>query len=246
MRSFEERIAEINRRSDKIIKERKKRRKLILTACIPVILGTALLIALFPWDPASGETLKSRGSAAKVTVIGTDCYRYHSGKNNVMQIYDQLQAIEQHESKEDAPTEAPSNGAGSSGGSLNTGNSNGAPCDDPIYEGTQPEPEDPPMGAAPPVTSVPNDPYDDSPMHSPSPDDSFHDYPMDAGPSPDVNFSKPSEDTSYYITLTLPNGRTAKYLLTGNTLKNLTTDQETDLMDHEVEELKALLGISGP
>jgi hypothetical protein len=105
MRSFEERIAEINRRSDKIIKERKKRRQRILTACIPVVLGTTLLIALFPGGSGAGDTLNSTRAVAKVIVVGDDYYRYHSSKKNVMEIYDQLQAFEQHENKEEENVE---------------------------------------------------------------------------------------------------------------------------------------------
>lgn len=38
MRSFEERVAEINRRSEKILQDRKTRRKHILFACVPLVL----------------------------------------------------------------------------------------------------------------------------------------------------------------------------------------------------------------
>lgn len=49
MRSFEERIAEISRRSDKILKERKRRRKHILTACISLTLcGTLFSVFVLP------------------------------------------------------------------------------------------------------------------------------------------------------------------------------------------------------
>ena len=257
MRSFEERIAEINRRSDKIIKERKKRRQRILTACIPVVLGTTLLIALFPGGSGAGDTLNSTRAVAKVIVVGDDCYRYHSGKKNVMEIYDQLQAFEQHENKEEKPTEAPSNGGSINAGAPNGGNTNGSPYDDP-HEGSMSGslPEQEPSGDVdPPTNAVPDDPYSDYPMHGGSmtgteeppadaaPPDDF-DIPMDAGPSGDDNLSKPTEDVRYFITLTLSNGKTARYLLTGNTLTNMTTKQETDLTDDEMEELKTLLGIS--
>lgn len=42
MRSLEQRIAEINRRSEEIIKKRKTRRKRLVLACIPVVLGISL------------------------------------------------------------------------------------------------------------------------------------------------------------------------------------------------------------
>lgn len=42
MRSLEQRIAEINRRSEEIIRKRKMRRKRLVLACIPVVLGISL------------------------------------------------------------------------------------------------------------------------------------------------------------------------------------------------------------
>lgn len=44
MRNFEERMEEIRRRSEKIIKERKKRRLFIAAVCIPAVLCVALVL----------------------------------------------------------------------------------------------------------------------------------------------------------------------------------------------------------
>lgn len=45
MRNLEQRLAEINRRSEEILKARRQRRKYIATACIPVVLCIALFSA---------------------------------------------------------------------------------------------------------------------------------------------------------------------------------------------------------
>lgn len=44
MRNFEERMEEIRRRSEKIIKERKKRRLFIVAVCVPAVLCVALVL----------------------------------------------------------------------------------------------------------------------------------------------------------------------------------------------------------
>lgn len=46
MRSLEQRIAEINRRSEEILKKRKMGRKRLLAACVPVALGISLAFAV--------------------------------------------------------------------------------------------------------------------------------------------------------------------------------------------------------
>ena len=47
MRNFDERIAEINRRSEEILKKRKQRRKQILTFCAPLVLVAAVLSVIY-------------------------------------------------------------------------------------------------------------------------------------------------------------------------------------------------------
>lgn len=103
MRSFEERISEINRRSEKFIKERKKRRKYILTACIPVVLCLSLWLA-WPEPKAATENHQNSTGAInspvegpdseryvlKVEVFAGDFYRYHTDEAKAVEIFDQL------------------------------------------------------------------------------------------------------------------------------------------------------------
>ena len=56
MRNFEERKAEVFRRSEKRIKERKQRRNHILMTCIPLVLCITLFSALFLSGMLPGET----------------------------------------------------------------------------------------------------------------------------------------------------------------------------------------------
>ncbi len=62
MRDFEERMAEIYRRSDQIIRQRKKRRKYALMACIPLVLCLTLLAGLAL--PSMMPTTAKDGAAA--------------------------------------------------------------------------------------------------------------------------------------------------------------------------------------
>jgi len=62
MRNFEERLAEISRRSEAILLQRKKRKKQILTVCIPLVLCTAIAIPLILPKPKA-ETPGSVESA---------------------------------------------------------------------------------------------------------------------------------------------------------------------------------------
>ena len=48
MRDFNERIAEINRRSEEILKKRRQNRKLVLTVCIPLVLLVAVASVTLP------------------------------------------------------------------------------------------------------------------------------------------------------------------------------------------------------
>lgn len=64
MRNFEERLAEISRRSEAILLQRKKRKKQILTVCIPLVLCAVVAIPfLLPKSPK-----KQSGSAELVTL----------------------------------------------------------------------------------------------------------------------------------------------------------------------------------
>ena len=64
MKNFEERLAEISRRSEAILLQRKKRKKQILTVCIPLVLCAVVAIPfLLPMSPK-----KQSGSAELVTL----------------------------------------------------------------------------------------------------------------------------------------------------------------------------------
>ena len=56
MRSFDERIAEIHRRSEKILRQRKKQRRHMLMACIPLVLCISLYaVLILPGEQAAGS-----------------------------------------------------------------------------------------------------------------------------------------------------------------------------------------------
>ena len=105
MRNFEERKAEVFRRSEKRIKERKARRNHILMACIPLVLCITLLGAfLFPG--ATPEDPRFNGSAggglteekfeslscpiAKITVTGGNFSQTYKEVEDLLLISDQL------------------------------------------------------------------------------------------------------------------------------------------------------------
>ena len=105
MRNFEERKAEVFRRSEKRIKERKARRNHILMACIPLVLCITLLGAfLFPG--ATPEDPSFNGSAggglteekfeslscpiAKITITGGNFSQTYREVEDLLLISDQL------------------------------------------------------------------------------------------------------------------------------------------------------------
>ena len=108
MRNFEERKAEVFRRSEKRIKERKQRRNHILMACIPLVLCITLLGAfLFPGaapeDPGNptfdglagggvteAEYASLTCSIAKITVQGSGLSKSYTNVSEILLITDQL------------------------------------------------------------------------------------------------------------------------------------------------------------
>ena len=105
MRNFEERKAEVFRRSEKRIKERKQRRNHILMACIPLVLCITLLGAfLFPGatpeDPsfngaAGGGLTEEKFESlscpiAKITVKGGNFSQTYKEVEDLLLISDQL------------------------------------------------------------------------------------------------------------------------------------------------------------
>lgn len=104
MRSNEERIAEIYRRSEAIIRQRKKRRKQVLLACVPLVLCMTLfaafvLPAMMPAsmkDAAAPENMLADASggrglyAAKVKVTGPNLVLLHTLQQEVLRISDYI------------------------------------------------------------------------------------------------------------------------------------------------------------
>ena len=106
MRNFEERKAEVFRRSEKRIKERKQRRNHILMACIPLVLCITILGAFLRLTPDGaaepGDTrpvVDGMGSdgftslscpIAKITVSGNDFSISHTEVADLLLISDQL------------------------------------------------------------------------------------------------------------------------------------------------------------
>lgn len=104
MRSLEERIAEIYRRSEMIVAQRKKRRKHILMACIPLVLclsvfAAFVLLAMMPAgakDAAAPENMRADASgsyglyASKVKVTGSGLALIHTRQSEVLKISDYI------------------------------------------------------------------------------------------------------------------------------------------------------------
>ena len=111
MRSFEERIAEIDRRSKKIQAERKKRRAQALVVCVPLVLclgvGTFLLrqdraptqladrdtVAAFYPCATLAEDIAAPVLGGSVEVVGQDLARYYTAPEKVDRIAAYLDAV---------------------------------------------------------------------------------------------------------------------------------------------------------
>ena len=110
MRNLEERIAEIDRRSEKIIKERRKRWGYIRTACIPVVLcvsisATFILPDLMmhrasgegegeSWDSTGNKNQSVASSVVMVQVTGGAGTRIFTEDARVLEISKQLNALD--------------------------------------------------------------------------------------------------------------------------------------------------------
>lgn len=107
MRNLEQRIAEIDRRSKKIFKERKRRGKRILMACIPLVLciGLCILPAMMTASSEAsgtngavtgsltGDGAESIASAvAKIEVFGADVSLCYTQASDILLISDYLNA----------------------------------------------------------------------------------------------------------------------------------------------------------
>lgn len=87
MRSFEERMAEISRRSEERLKERKKRRSRLLAACIPIVLCAALIL---PGMLPAGNAADSAGT---VKVSGDGVSHCYTAAEDVTEITDLINRI---------------------------------------------------------------------------------------------------------------------------------------------------------
>ncbi len=77
MRSFDERIAEINRRSDAILQRRKQQKKRFLTACVPLAL---CLVVCSAWVlPSIMPTRSNDPSGMPESVLDSDSQHSHTG-----------------------------------------------------------------------------------------------------------------------------------------------------------------------
>ena len=128
MRNFEERKAEVFRRSEKRIKERKQRRNHILMACIPLVLCITLFSAFFLPGMLPGDTKdpgiadgavggltenKSESLACaytKIDVIGNGISLSYTKASDVLSISNQLASYMVNE-----PENSPAVGEGTRG-----------------------------------------------------------------------------------------------------------------------------------
>lgn len=199
MRNFEERKAEVFRRSEKRIKERRQRRKHVLMACIPLVLCLTIFGAfLFPRvtpdgaaDPGDtrpvvegmGNPIQSPSLScpiSKITVSGNGFSQSYTEVEDLLLISDQLYSY---------GTRAPE--------------SNGITNE-----------------------AVPDEGAD----HKENTDDMS-------------GIISDSTNAAYTITMVTHEGVKTEYQLSGNTLKNLTTNQSYTLSQTQVDELQKLLGI---
>jgi len=191
MRDLKECQAEVFRRSEKRIKERKRRRNHILMACIPIVLCVSLFSVLnlpdmmsagssdfaAPEMYANGLTEDMCGSLSctvtKITVAGSGFSQSYTDLDQILRISNQLYTYE----------------------TRGWGDGNSEVADD----------ED--------------------------------------GSENISGFISDSATAGYRITLVMHEGENARYLLAGNTLKNLITNQAHTLTQMQVNELYDLLGI---
>ena len=225
MRDLNECQAEVFRRSEKRIKERKQRRKHILLACIPLVLCVTLFAAFFPWDtktaapkepavnnaPMDGPAGNwgSSLSVLRIDVSGLDFFQSYTDEDHIMLIYDQLYSYspEEPESYEE-PTESVLDG--------NAEENADTEDKDSIIDGTA-------GGTATEIAPGEN--------NTGSSDN-------------DLTFAPPS--IGYRITLTTDTGTQIEYYLSGNILENRSTNHSRKLTYSEASILKELLGIPNP
>jgi hypothetical protein len=232
MRDLNECQAEVFRRSEERIKERKQRRKHIMLACIPLVLCITLFAAFFPWDtktaapeepavnkapmdgPAGNWDGSSNLSVLRIDVSGLDFSKTYTDTVDIMLIWEQLCSYGQSEPEcYEEPTEGVLDGECKE----NTGRDDQESIiADSITGGALKE-------------EAPGENYNGS-----SDNDDIYGVTSD------------STNIGYTITLTTDAGTQMEYYLSGNILENRTTNQSRKLTQSEANILKELLGIPNP
>ena len=229
MRELHECQAEVFRRSEKRIKERKQRRKRILMVCIPLVLCIPLCAAFFLKGPnrtAPGAPVGTNfpmnsstgnwdgdfpASILRVEVYGLDFSRIYTDAADIILISGQLNSYDQPVYEE--PTESVADGEYKESADTNDHHSSTT------VSGSGGELKEEATGENYNGSSVKDDLY---------------------GATSD------SASTDYTITLTTDTGTQMEYYLSGNILLNRVTNQSRKLTQAEANTLKELLGIPNP
>lgn len=121
MRTFEQRIAEIHRRSNQILQERKRRKKRILLACAPLALCVIIFSAFFTLEKLSSGADTANDSdmvmenvgavpeqlGDRIEVSGTGIYLCYTDPDDILLITDHLQKCGVEIPKRSSPTANP-------------------------------------------------------------------------------------------------------------------------------------------
>lgn len=232
MRDLNECQAEVFRRSEKRIKERKQHRKRILLACIPLVLCITLFSAFFLRDtnraapeapiatrpamnaPCGDWDGSSPGSILRVEVYGLAFSRIYTDAADIILISDRLYTYSQSEPEcYEEPTESVTDEDYKE--SVDTDDQHSIIAD----SGTSGTLKEEATGENYNGSSVTDDLY---------------------------GVTSDSTNIGYTITLTTDAGIQTEYYLSGNVLENRTTNQSRKLTHLETNILKELLGIPNP
>ena len=232
MRDLNECQAEVFRRSEKRIKERKQHRKHILLACIPLVLCITLLATFSPRDtrtaapeepainkapmdgPAGNWDGSSNPSVLRIDVSGLDFSKTYTDTADIMLISDRLYTYSQSEPEcYEEPTESVMDEDYKE--SVDTDDQHSIIAD----SGTSGTLKEEATGENYNGSSVTDDLY---------------------------GVTSDSASTGYTITLTTDTGTQMEYYLSGNILLNRVTNQSRKLTQAEANTLKELLGIPNP
>jgi hypothetical protein len=232
MRELHECQAEVFRRSEKRIKERKQRRKHILLACIPLVLCISLFSAFFLRDtnrttpeatvgtnaPMNGPNGNWNGNSAvsilRVEVTGLDFSKTYTDTTDIMLIADQLSSYGQSKTESyEEPTKSV----------LDEEHKESADSDE--------------------QHSIIADSGTSGTLKEEAPDEKYN---GNSGQDDLYGVTSDLINISYTIMLTTDTGTQIEYRLSGNVLESRTTNQTRKLTQLEVYTLKDLLGIPHP